>query len=227
MAISKCKECGGQVASSAKACPHCGAKVKKKVGVLGWLFVLVVVLPIAYSIGSGMGKAPTTTPVTSTQASGEARPDLPNLPSQPKPEVSPWTLHEYTEAMTDKKAKVLRIRSKNTTNFEFPYNVSGGSGLTLSFRRVEGALDAYLQIDKGQMLCHRNDCRFSLRVGDGKVQQWTGLPSSTHDSDIMFVRDAAQLEAIVKKGGAIRVGIDFYRAGTRAFEFDLGKYPGM
>lgn len=52
MAVGKCKECGGQVASSAKACPHCGAKVQKKVGPLGWVFALVVVLPIAWIIGS-------------------------------------------------------------------------------------------------------------------------------------------------------------------------------
>jgi len=227
MAVGKCNECGGQVASSAKACPHCGAAVKKRVGVLGWLFALAVVAPIAYSIGGGIGKAPTATPVSSVQGSGDARPGLPNLPSQPKPKVSPWVAHEYTEAMTDKKVKVLKIRSNNTTSFDFPYSVSGGSGLTLSFRRAEGELDAYLQIDKGQMLCHRHDCRFSLRVGDGKVQQWTGLPSSTHDSDIMFVRDAAQLEAIAKQGGTIRIGIDFYKAGTRAFDFDLSKYPGM
>ncbi|MAQ51806.1 MAG: zinc ribbon domain-containing protein, partial [Pseudomonas sp.] len=55
MAVGKCKECGGQVASSAKACPHCGAKVKKSVGILGWLFVLLVVLPIAWKFGTGMG----------------------------------------------------------------------------------------------------------------------------------------------------------------------------
>lgn len=52
MAVGKCKECGGQVASSAKACPHCGAKVPKKVGVLGWLVVLLVVLPLAWWVGS-------------------------------------------------------------------------------------------------------------------------------------------------------------------------------
>lgn len=227
MAISKCKECGGQVSGSAKACPHCGAKVKKKVGVLGWLFVLVVVAPIAYNIGSGMGKAPPISTNDHAAKADASSPGLPDLPTQPKHEKSAWVRHEYTEAMTDKKAIVLQIRSKNTTEFEFPYKVNGGSGLTLSFRRIEGALDAYLKIDKGQMLCHRSDCRFSLRAGDGKVQQWTGLPSSTHDRDIMFVRDAAQLEAIVKKGEKLRIGIEFYKAGTRAFEFDLGGYPGM
>lgn len=219
MAVSSCKDCGGQVSGTAKVCPHCGAKVKKKVGVLGWLFALAVVGPFAYSVGTDMGKAP---PPVQVQAPALAVADL-----GAKPESAAWAIHEYTEAMTDKKAKVLQIRSKNVEHFEFPYSTPAGSGLTLSFRRIGTSLDAFFVIDKGQMLCHRSSCRFSLRVGDGKVQQWTGLPSSTHEKDMMFVRDAAQLEAIAKKGGSIRVGIDFYKAGTRAFEFDLTGYPGM
>ncbi|HCI3908997.1 TPA: zinc-ribbon domain-containing protein, partial [Pseudomonas aeruginosa] len=37
MALIKCKECGAQVSNKAKACPSCGAKVPKSVGVIGWL----------------------------------------------------------------------------------------------------------------------------------------------------------------------------------------------
>lgn len=38
MAVGKCKECGGQVSSSAKACPHCGAAPPKRTSVVTWLF---------------------------------------------------------------------------------------------------------------------------------------------------------------------------------------------
>ncbi|MBN0552450.1 zinc ribbon domain-containing protein [Pseudomonas aeruginosa] len=44
MALIKCKECGAQVSNKAKACPSCGAKVPKSVGVIGWLFVIFIVL---------------------------------------------------------------------------------------------------------------------------------------------------------------------------------------
>lgn len=44
MAIIKCKECGGQVATSAKACPHCGAEIRKKTGVLTWIAVALIAL---------------------------------------------------------------------------------------------------------------------------------------------------------------------------------------
>ncbi|SEN54749.1 zinc-ribbon domain-containing protein [Duganella sp. CF517] len=42
MALVKCKECGTEVSTEAKACPKCGAKPPKKVGLLGWIAVLFV-----------------------------------------------------------------------------------------------------------------------------------------------------------------------------------------
>ncbi|WP_151888078.1 zinc ribbon domain-containing protein [Pseudomonas aeruginosa] len=57
MALIKCKECGAQVSNKAKACPSCGAKVPKSVGVIGWLFVIFIVLPIAWQFGTGIGSS--------------------------------------------------------------------------------------------------------------------------------------------------------------------------
>lgn len=43
MGLRTCSECKGQVATSAKACPHCGAKVRQPVGLFGYLFVGICV----------------------------------------------------------------------------------------------------------------------------------------------------------------------------------------
>lgn len=222
MAVVKCKECGGQVSTKAKACPSCGAKQPKKVGILGWLFVLVVVLPIAWQVGSGMGKADVPAP-TPANTSAESAAVVPESEAQ----TGGWSRHDYQDEMTDAKIQMLTLRSDNGQTFDFPYETPGGSHLSLVFRKNGTDFDAFLKVDKGQMLCGHSECTFSLRVGDGKVQQWTGLRSTTNDSDLMFVRDAKALEAIVKKGGDIRIGIDFHRAGHRAFQFSADKYPGF
>lgn len=47
MSMKPCHECGGQVSTEANACPHCGTKVKKPIGVVGWVFAGVVVIGIA------------------------------------------------------------------------------------------------------------------------------------------------------------------------------------
>lgn len=221
MAVGKCKECGGQVASSAKACPHCGAKVPKKVGVLGWVFVLFVVLPIAWNIGSG-SSSPDKQASSSSARSNSAAPAASSAAPAPR-----WIERSYINEMTDAVTTALSLKSNNSSVFEFPYRVRGGSFLHLTFRKRGSDLDALFRIDKGQMLCGVIECKFSLRVGDGPVQSWTGRRSSTHERDIMFIRDARQLEQIVKRGERLRVGIEFYQAGTHVFEFDVKDYPGF
>jgi len=52
MALKKCHECGQQVSTSAKACPRCGAKVKKGMGcgsMIVAIFVCCVVIAIIKS----------------------------------------------------------------------------------------------------------------------------------------------------------------------------------
>jgi hypothetical protein len=47
MALIKCKECGSEISSKAKACPHCGAPTKKEgiqPGCLGRILILVGIL---------------------------------------------------------------------------------------------------------------------------------------------------------------------------------------
>lgn len=57
MALTKCKECGGQVSTTANACPHCGAKVPKQTGgcglVIGWLIIAFFLMMLA---GSFIGR---------------------------------------------------------------------------------------------------------------------------------------------------------------------------
>jgi hypothetical protein len=44
MSLEKCKECGGQVSSKAKACPNCGAKSPKKTSRLTKLIMILIAL---------------------------------------------------------------------------------------------------------------------------------------------------------------------------------------
>jgi len=57
MAIVKCYECGRDISTEAKSCPHCGAKNKsrKKSKYLRWIFALAVIAAVvaAYEIFEG------------------------------------------------------------------------------------------------------------------------------------------------------------------------------
>ena len=48
--LTACKDCGKEIARSAKVCPHCGAKHKKTILKKWWFWGIVIVLAVA--IGS-------------------------------------------------------------------------------------------------------------------------------------------------------------------------------
>lgn len=65
MALIKCKECGEDVSSKAKACPKCGAKVPKKTSLFTWLllgFIAFVIYAANQSPSSISGSSVTTEP---------------------------------------------------------------------------------------------------------------------------------------------------------------------
>lgn len=73
MALVKCKECGNQVSTKAESCPSCGMKLPKKIGLLGWTFIILIVLPISsimtlLLIGSLVGDSSPTAPETKPSA---------------------------------------------------------------------------------------------------------------------------------------------------------------
>ena len=57
--LVKCKACGNDIAKSAKACPHCGAKHKRGCGCfsVGGVLLLVLLVLVVYMMGKAFGKA--------------------------------------------------------------------------------------------------------------------------------------------------------------------------
>jgi hypothetical protein len=68
MALTKCKECGGEVSTRAAKCPHCGSPAKKKTSIFTWL---VVVLLLFW----GIGYMSHDSSEINTAAGGSAQPD--------------------------------------------------------------------------------------------------------------------------------------------------------
>ena len=69
--LKKCKVCGEDVANNAKACPHCGAKQKKKRPILIGILAFVVLIVIIATAGGDdePKKVGDTTPAQSTESS--------------------------------------------------------------------------------------------------------------------------------------------------------------
>ena len=98
--IKQCKVCGKDIATSAKVCPYCGAKIKKPI-YKRWWFILLVVL-IVLSIIGGLGGTDTDTPT-----------DTPAKVEEKEPEI------EYTEYTVDELIKDL---NKNAASAKDKYD---------------------------------------------------------------------------------------------------------
>lgn len=98
--IKQCSVCGKDIATSAKACPYCGAKNKKPI-YKRWWFIVIIVLIVLGIIGN-LGGTDTDAP-TDTQAKVEEK----------EPEI------EYTEYTVDELIKDLE---KNAASAKDKYD---------------------------------------------------------------------------------------------------------
>lgn len=133
MALVKCKECGGQVSTSAKACPACGAKPPRKTSLTTWI-IGGVTLVAAYKCASVGEDAE----ADRQRSIAEAR----KLSDAMSPEQRKAAEEEQARAAAEKVAKelefqravriaqVLKAGMKNPASFE----------LTSLLRTNDGAL---------------------------------------------------------------------------------------
>jgi len=76
--LIKCNGCGQEVSPDAKACPKCGAPVKKKTGFLKWFgygIICIIALRACAAIVSSSGNSPSSSPSPSpASASATSKP---------------------------------------------------------------------------------------------------------------------------------------------------------
>lgn len=85
-----CKACGAEIASSAKSCPHCGARNKKPIYKRWWfwlLVVFVVLIVIGSSGNSETGTPPDQSPSTAQDESTAPEAEAASRPEEETPEV--------------------------------------------------------------------------------------------------------------------------------------------
>jgi hypothetical protein len=127
MALVKCKECGAEVSTEAKACQKCGAKPPKKVGLLGWIAVLFVGF-VAFRCSSVMNTAPIAEKPAQVAVSSKQK----MTPEETAKAIAP-ILKNFKEKK-DKIEKVSFYTAPNTNIFDdhlSTYLVVSDTGQTL------------------------------------------------------------------------------------------------
>jgi hypothetical protein len=127
MALTVCKECGNQVSTKADACPHCGAKQKRRISTLGCLGMVVIFFLVLGVIGA-LVSSNTSTPTiadranagASSESSGVASSHAPSSGySQDGPQLQliSWSWHDES-GYAIAEGQVKNISSENLRNVE-------------------------------------------------------------------------------------------------------------
>lgn len=112
--LTNCKTCGKEIAKNAKACPNCGAKVKKPLYKKWWFyFVLIIVIAAASS-----DTTPTTTINNNTSGESKNQVEI----KTPVSKQEKFTLESDSGAYDDAGfAFYIEGTIKNNTNKEYSY----------------------------------------------------------------------------------------------------------
>lgn len=137
-----------------------------------------------------------------------------------KPVGKSWEYKESADKMRGSVDRFASIDSKNTVDFDFPYN--GGSLLSLIIRdTAKDGLDILLQVSKGQFLCSYSGCFAVFKFDDGAMEKVPLVQADGGSSDVLFlVGDKKRLIKKIKNSKALMVEVEFYQSGARQFEFD-------
>ncbi|MBN8922345.1 MAG: hypothetical protein BGP10_12435 [Rhodanobacter sp. 68-29] len=217
MALIKCSECGQQMSSSAKVCPHCG-KQRPSAARTGcaWIVVLFGAF-IIWAIWKGgsetSGAAPTTPPAVASQA-------------HPEPEnhddsvLRSWLYRATTDDMTGKPVQVARVESQNTVDFSFPY--AGDQHATLMVRKhPRYGSDVVFSIERGQFGCSIDGCQLLVRFDDGAPERYTASEPSDRSTTSVFIVQHSRFYQRMLAAKTVRIETTFFQQGNQVFTFDV------
>lgn len=119
MALTKCKECGKEMSSEAKACPACGAPPPKKTSLVTWLvcgFMLFVFVRCAQMGGTGTSTATAPTPKTTPAEEKEFQTVVGSLVWIKENMKNPKSFELVSAQMIGGKALCIEYRGTNSFN---------------------------------------------------------------------------------------------------------------
>ncbi|WP_342632179.1 zinc ribbon domain-containing protein [Marinobacter alkaliphilus] len=225
MALVKCKECGSDVSTKAKACPKCGAKAPKKTSLFTWLvtgFVAAAMIGVFTSDPSSTSNrsASASSGTGSTQSSSGSASATTNTP--PVVKAPEWRTFESSDEMTgEKSAYAVSPNAEPTQRMGFPYgDVEAWLGIGCD-ASSEWAYIGFTQapnLINGEIGDGYHSFRVRVRWDENVVfetlrQKWT--------ADAMhFYSDASIIQKIGGASSAM-VELNWYGEGAVRFPFTL------
>jgi hypothetical protein len=219
MAMGKCRECGKEVSSEAKACPQCGVATPVKKGVSPLRLLLVLFFGFVVYRCASLPQTLTSGPASDTKVAGEATPLVSSAVPPAPPQNENWHFDTSPDQMTGKPVKQATVMSTNSLTLDFPYRGNNYGQLTVRQHPKYG-LDVIVSVEKGQMLCGSYDgCFVQVRFDEAPPANFSASEPADHSTTHLFLDNPKRFIAGASKAKQIRVAFSMYQAGTQVLEF--------
>ena len=130
--IIHCKSCNAEIASSAKSCPHCGAKNKKPIYKRPWFIALILIVVVAVFAGGGSDEpAPAGGDTTEPKAEEQVI------------EYKAYSVGELTDALEANAMKASETYLDQYVELSGQLSVIDSSGDYFSIERTGSDFDLY------------------------------------------------------------------------------------
>jgi hypothetical protein len=229
--MTKCKECGTEISTTADACPKCGAKqirtsgcAKILLGFIGLIAFFAIVGQCSRNDSTSTSSSATDSSSAGTSAESIATPSAPISPP-PAPEPgSQWSYSQDADPMGKGITQYAHVLSSNTVTFDSPYDGPQQATLTLRSHPRHGK-DVILRIERGQFLCRSyEDCSVLVRFDDQKALTYSGVGPADNSTETVFIRNYPRFLASMLKAKRVRISTEIYQEGTPVFEFDVSGF---
>jgi len=237
MALIKCKECGHEISTKAKACPNCG--YEKKPVQIGCLASIIIIAFVIYFINGLMQSGTGGNTPTSSTRQNESKQVVALTPEQKAEQEKQrlameavlkeqeerrlglhWSYSESPDEMGRGTIKKAIVKSLSEFEFGFPYN--GAQRATLLIRdHPKYGKDIVIIIDQGQFLCGLDNCKVSIKFDEGKPQAYDANEPADNSTTYLFLANYDRFIKDIKKAKKLYIEATFYQEGSRVFEFDV------
>ncbi|MEQ1726563.1 MAG: hypothetical protein ABL882_11630 [Sphingopyxis sp.] len=134
--------------------------------------------------------------------------------------ISLWRYSESRDEMRNSTIRFARLTSENELDFEFPYGSNNSTQLVIQQRPQDG-LSIYLEIEKGQFLCHSfGNSSVAVKFDDGPVSNFRCTDSSDGTSNIAFIEPTSRFLGQLRRANRLVIEAEFFHEGNRQIMFN-------
>lgn len=131
-----------------------------------------------------------------------------------------WIYEQKLDKMTSDTTYYAEVMAKELLNFKSPYD--GGSVATLVLRNRSGINNAYVTVDKGQMLTRSYESSsHRIRFDEHPATWYSFSAPSSGSTTLAFIGTSYDFIDKAKKSKKVLIELEFYQEGLRQMEFNI------